>query len=168
MKLKSLSTIILVGAMEFILLAAVRPGLAQTDLNAQLREALCAQNWGQAIAVLDRMKRAARPEYASQIILYRARVQVLARQNVKLSTLMDGCSTPTQPNSAPANNPIPPAPDSVMPPAPGGNMPPVPGSNIPPTPGSNMPPVPSNNMAPVPGSNIPPAPGGDVLPVPPP
>jgi hypothetical protein len=143
MKLQRSSTTILVGAIELALLATARPGLAQTDLNAELRQALCAQNWGQAIEVLDRLQRASGREYASQINLYRARVQVLARQNVKLSSEMEGCSNPSPPSSAPANNPIPP----------------TPGSPIPPTP---------NNISPVPGSPIPPPPGSDVLPVPPP
>ena len=132
MKLQRLSTAILVVAIELALVATGRPSLAQTDLNAELRQALCAQNWGQALDVLDRLKRASGREYASQINLYRARVQVLARQNVKLASEMEGCSNPSSPSSAPANNPIPPAPGSPIPPAPG------------------IPPAPSNDVLPVP------------------
>lgn len=147
MKLQRFSTAILVLAIELAFCTTARPSLAQTDLNAELRQALCAQNWGHALDVLDRLKRATGREYASQINLYRARVQVLARQNVKLSSEMEGCSTPSPSDSAPANNPIPPTPGI---PAPG--IPPAP--NIPPAPG-------------IPTPGIPPAPTNDVLPVPP-
>ena len=138
MKLQRLSTTILVVAIEWVLLATAHPGLAQTDLNAELRQALCAQNWGQALDVLDRMKRASGREYASQINLYRARVQVLARQNVKLSSGMEECSASSPSDSTPANNPIPPAPAPGISPAP----------NIPPAPG--ILPTPSNDVLPVP------------------
>jgi hypothetical protein len=144
MKLQRLSTAILVVTIELVLLATARPGIAQTDLNAELRQALCAQNWGQALDVLDRMKRASGREYASQINLYRARVQVLARQNVKLSSVMERCSTSSPSDSAPANNPIPPAPTDNTPPTPGIPLTP----DIPPAPG--ILPAPSNDVLPVP------------------
>jgi hypothetical protein len=134
MKLNRSSTVLLLATMEFVFLAAAPISLAQTDLNAQLRQALCAQNWGQALDTLDRMKRAAGREYASQITLYRSRIQVLARENVKLSRLTDACSTSSPLNSAPANNSTAPAPSINMPPAPSGDIPRLPIPNLPPPP----------------------------------
>lgn len=150
MKLPILSTVILLVVIECVLLVTAQPGLAQTELNAQLKQALCAQNWGQALNVLDKLKRAAGPEYGAQINLYRARVQVLARQNVKLSQLIDGCSTPSAPSSAPANSPISPTPNNNISPTPSNNIPPTPNNNIPPTPSNNIPPTPNRNLLPVP------------------
>ena len=46
----------------FFLLTSFRIAFSQTDLNAQLRQALCSQNWGQAIEILDQMKSAADPQ----------------------------------------------------------------------------------------------------------
>lgn len=119
MKLKGLTITILVASIGFVQLAAARPGLSQTeptDLNTELRQALCAENWEQALQILNRMKRAAGPEYASQIIMYQGRIESLARKNVNLSALIDGCSDASVPSgSAPANNAIPPAPNSTIP-----------------------------------------------------
>ena len=147
MKFNHSSITLLVAAMEFILLTAAHPGLAQPDLNAQLRQALCSQNWGQALQVLDHMKKAADPRYTSQINLYRSRIQVLARENVKLSKLIDNCSAPAPANSAPASNSTPLAPSPDIPPAPSNNPPATaPSNEIPPSfspsPIPNLPPPP--------------------------
>ena len=140
------SITLLVAAMEFVLLTAARPSLAQPDLNVQLRQALCAQNWGQALQVLAQMKRAVEPRYTSQINLYRSRIQVLARENVQLSKLIDNCSAPSPANSAPANSSTPPAPSPDIPPAPSNNPPVAPSNEIPPSlspsPIPNLPPPP--------------------------
>jgi hypothetical protein len=146
MKFNHSSITLLVAAMEFVLLTAARPGLAQPDLNVQLRQALCAQNWGQALQVLDQMKRAAEPRYRSQINLYRSRIQVLARENVQLSKFIGDCSAPAPANSAPASNSTPLAPSPDIPPAPSINPPVAPSNEIPPSfspsPIPNLPPPP--------------------------
>ena len=129
-------------AIEFFFLINPRIGFSQTDLNAQLRQALCSQNWGQAIEILDQMNRAAGPQYRSQINLYRARVQALARENVKLSKSIDNCSAPSPPSSAPANPSIPPTPSSDIPPAPSTNTPLPPSSDFAPSVLPNLPPPP--------------------------
>jgi hypothetical protein len=144
MKFNRSSITLLIAAMEFVLLTAARPGLAQPDLNAQLRQALCAQNWGQALQVLDQMKKAVDPRYRSQINLYRSRIQVLARENVTLSQSIGDCSAPSQPSSAPANPSPPLAPSNEIPPAPSNNPPAAaPSNEIPPvSPIPNLPPPP--------------------------
>jgi len=137
-----LSATIGLTGIGFFLLTTGRIGLSQIDLNAQLRQALCSQNWGQAIEILDQMKSAADPQYRSQINLYRARVQVLARENVKLSKSIDNCSAPSPPSSAPANPSIPPTPSSDIPPAPSTNTPLPPSSDFAPSVLPNLPPPP--------------------------
>lgn len=64
-----------------------RPSFSQADvkpdLNVQLKLALCSQNWGQAIQVIDRMK-AASPEQTAQLTLYRGQLQNLLRSGSKV------------------------------------------------------------------------------------
>lgn len=130
MNLKRLTTAIGVVALAFLPLAAARPSLSQTDLNLQLQQALCAQNWGGALKILSQMKTAAGPEYAAQITMYQGRIEALARENVPLSQLIDGCDKLTAP--APASMDSPPAPGSdMLPPPPPGGLPALP-SNPPP------------------------------------
>lgn len=136
-------------ALGFFLLTSPRLGFSQTDLNAQLRQALCSQNWGQAIEILDQIKSAADPQYRSQINLYRARVQVLAREDVKLSKSIDNCSAPSPPSSAPS-------PPSSAPTNP--SIPPTPSRDIPPAPSTNTPLAPSSDFAPSVLPNLPPPP----------
>ncbi len=134
MKFKSFTTTIGLAAIVWVQLAATRPSLSQTDLDGQLLQALCAQNWGQALQVIDQMKRAAGPEYASQLNLYRGNVEVLARENVNLSKLMEGCpGGPPPSDSASTDNPIPPTPSSDIPSSPG-SIPSLPGDALPPPP----------------------------------
>ena len=133
----------------FFLLTTGQIGLSQIDLNAQLRQALCSQNWGQAIEILDQMKSAADPQYRSQINLYRARVQVLARENVKLSKSIDNCSAPSPPSSAPSPPSSAPANPSIAP---------TPSRDIPPAPSTNTPLAPSSDFAPSVLPNLPPPP----------
>lgn len=102
MKLKVLTTAILLSAVPFLPLAITRPSLSQSptpspspsqpDLNAQLQQALCAQNWGRALQILDQMKRRASPEYDSQITLYRGRIAAIARENAKVPGWTVGCT----------------------------------------------------------------------------
>ncbi|HEY9599269.1 MAG TPA: hypothetical protein V6D33_16520 [Cyanophyceae cyanobacterium] len=101
MKLKVV-TAILLSALPFIPLAITPPSLSQSptpspspsqpDLNAQLQQALCAQNWGRALQILDQMKRRASSEYASQITLYRGRIAAIARENAKVPGWTVGCT----------------------------------------------------------------------------
>lgn len=90
MKLKVLATAVL--ATTTMGLSVARPGLSQTDLNAQLRQAVCTQNWSQAIRVVDQMKKASRPEYASQLTMYRGRLEVLANSDTRVPSGELNCS----------------------------------------------------------------------------
>jgi hypothetical protein len=166
MKFKGLIPAILLAAIGLIPLAAARPSLSQTkptnvsqpNLNLQLQQALCAQNWGQALQILDRMKSAAGPEYASQIVMYRGRIEALARENAQVPGLTQKCAVPSQSTPEPANNNVPPTPEpNSVPPTPEPNsMPPTPESNpMPPAlPNSNgIPPAPDNNNLPTLPSN---------------
>lgn len=102
MKFRILTTAILVGAIELV--ATVRPGLSQTDLNAQLQQALCGQNWGRAIQVVDQMKRVAGRQYAAQLTLYQGQLEVFARENVRIASGIEGCANTSSPTvSAPIN-----------------------------------------------------------------
>ena len=149
MKFKDLIPALLLTVMGLVPLAAARPSLSQTkpttgsppNLNLQLQQALCAQNWGQALQILDRMKSAAEPEYASQIVMYRGRIEALARENAQVPGLTQKCTAPSQSTPQPANNSVPPTPEP---------------SSIPSTPEpSSMPPAlpNSNGMSPVPDTN---------------
>ncbi len=62
-------------------LAALAPARAQNYLNTALNQAICAQDWFQAIVVLDEMKRAL-PARASQLTVYQSQLQSLADRNV--------------------------------------------------------------------------------------
>jgi hypothetical protein len=135
MTIKRLSPLLLLLGMGCVQFAIPAPSLSQTDLNAQLRQALCSQNWQQALQILDQMKREASPEYAARITLYRGRIAVLARENVNAFQSIGDCSAPAP--SAPANI----------------DIPPVPSNDIPPVP-DNIAPPPNNDVLPVPG-NVP-------------
>src|SRR3712207_76715 len=125
MKFNSLIPAILLAATGLVQLAVARPSLSQTkptnvsqpDLNVQLQQALCAQNWGQALQLLDRIKSAAGPDYASQVVMYRGRIEALARQNARVPGLTDGCVVPAQAQTeqtpAPASDTPPLVPDRV-------------------------------------------------------
>lgn len=114
MKLKVLTTAILLSALPFLPLAITRPSLSQSptpspspsqpDLNAQLQQALCAQNWGRALQILDQMKRRASPEYDSQITLYRGRIAAIARENAKVPGWTVGCTGGTTASGNPSAN----------------------------------------------------------------
>ncbi len=99
MKLRILTTIALLSAMELIQLAAARPSLSQTDLNTQLQEALCAQNWGRAIQVIDQMKKVAGRENASQLNFFRGQLEVIARENADVPEWKEACPTPEIPTT---------------------------------------------------------------------
>ena len=78
--LASVSTITILG-----LLAS--PSLSQTDinaeLNAELKQAICTQQWRKAINILNRMK-ARVPQMESQLISYRRQIQTLANSRARI------------------------------------------------------------------------------------
>jgi hypothetical protein len=159
MKFKDLIPALLLTVMGLVPLAAARPSFSQTkpttvsqpNLNLQLQQALCAQNWGQALQILDRMKSAAEPEYASQIVMYRGRIEALARENARVPGLTEKCTVPSPSTPEPANNNVPstadpnsmpltPEPSSMPPALPDSNsMPPASDPN-------NLPTLPNNGL----------------------
>lgn len=151
MKLKGLNTASLLAAVGLIQFVGATPSLSQTDLNTRLRQALCAQNWGQAMQIIDQMKRAAGPQYAAQLTLYRGQIATLARENVNLSKLLNKCSEASTPSSTtPTDNSIPPTPSSNIPPAPSNGIPTLPSSDIPQAPSNSIPTLPSSDNLPPP------------------
>jgi len=89
-----------------LLLATVTIGLtaaplsAQTALNAQLQQAVNAQNWSRAIQIVDRMI-LEYPENADQLRAYRARLESLAGGNVSPPPLASPSRTMPSANAAP-------------------------------------------------------------------
>ena len=136
MKLKVLTTVLL---LELSQLAAIRPSLSQNDLNAQLQEALCSQDWGRALQVIDQMKKVAGRQYASELTLYRGRLEVLARENAKVPEWTQGCADGNAGSGGnPSGSPTP-APNQPMPPP--GTVPEVPTPNSPVAPSEPVPEV---------------------------
>lgn len=166
MKLKVLTTIILLSAMELVQLAAASPSFSQNDLNAQLQESLCAQNWGRALQTIDQMKKVAGREYASQLTLYRGRIEVLARENARVPGWTEGCagggasSGGNRPGSQnPAPNPLL-TPPSAVPQVPAPNSPMTSPDNIQQVPAPNPPVTPPDSVPEVPVPNPPISPSG--------
>ncbi|HAA32048.1 MAG TPA: hypothetical protein DCE56_35515 [Cyanobacteria bacterium UBA8553] len=162
MKLKVLTTIILLSAMELVQLAVAPPSFSQNDLNAQLQESLCAQNWGRALQILDQMKKAAGREYASQLTLYRGRVEVLARENARVPGWTQGCAGGGEPSGGsqtPAPNPLL-TPPSAVPEAPVPNLPMTPPGAVPEFPAPNPPQTLPDAVPEVPAPNPPLTPPG--------
>ncbi|NJK99888.1 MAG: hypothetical protein HC910_04685 [Spirulinaceae cyanobacterium SM2_1_0] len=87
-------------------LTAARPAQAQSYLNETLSQAICAQDWFQAIVVLEEMKRVL-PNRAERLTIYQSQLQNLADRNV----FMPGwdCATGGLPSatSAPGSEPDP-------------------------------------------------------------
>lgn len=144
MKLKVLTTIILLSAMELVQLAAARPSFSQNDLNAQLQESLCAQDWGRALQIVDQMKKAADRQYASQLTLYRGRLEVLARDNAKVPGGTQSCTGGGASSGGNRSGSQSPAPNPLLTPPSAVPEVPAPTSNPPMTsPGSPEVPVPN-------------------------
>lgn len=84
---------------------------AQGDLNAQLRTAVCSQNWGGAIAVVDRMRPLVPNNSPSQgqLTNYRQQLENLLRVDLRLENwaCTAGQPIPALPSnvSSPANTP---------------------------------------------------------------
>lgn len=64
----------------------------QPNLNAQLQQAICTQNWSQAIQVVDKMKKVSTSEYASQLTIYRGRLEALANSKARVPSADLNCS----------------------------------------------------------------------------
>lgn len=64
------------------------------ELNANLQQAVCSQNWSRAIATIDQMLAIApTPEAQSQLTAYRSRLQGLANSNSKIPpAALPGCA----------------------------------------------------------------------------
>jgi hypothetical protein len=90
MKLKALATAVL--ATTAMGLSVARPGLSVPDLNAQLQQAVCSQNWIQAIQITEQMKKVVGSEYASQLTRYQGRLESLAREGTRVPTAQMSCS----------------------------------------------------------------------------
>ncbi|MFB2833933.1 hypothetical protein [Floridanema evergladense] len=78
--LVSVATIAILGL-------SVSPSLSQTDinaeLNAELKQAICTQQWRKAIRILDSM-RARVPQLESQLVSYRRQIQTLANSRARI------------------------------------------------------------------------------------
>ncbi|MFB2878258.1 hypothetical protein [Floridanema aerugineum] len=83
MKLKFLAS----AATITILGLLASPSLSQTDinaeLNAQLKQAICTQQWRKAINILNRM-RARVPQMERELITYRRQIQTLANSRARI------------------------------------------------------------------------------------
>lgn len=83
MKLKFLAS----AATISILGLLANPSLSQTDinaeLNAQLKQAICTQQWRKAINILNRM-RARVPQMESELVSYRRQIQTLANSRARI------------------------------------------------------------------------------------
>jgi hypothetical protein len=64
------------------------------NLNASLQKAVCAQNWAQAIKVIDRMRKVVRdPNTQSQLVAYRQQLRGLENSNVPVpASVLTGCT----------------------------------------------------------------------------
>lgn len=56
----------------------------KNQLNIRLRQSLCAQNWGQAIQVIDQM-RAVAPEYTARLITYRSQLVAFRNSRARIA-----------------------------------------------------------------------------------
>ena len=83
MKFKVLASAALIGTVGL----AASPSLSQIDvnaqLNAQLRQAVCAQQWRRAIQIVDRMRVRA-PQLDTQLTSYRRQLQDLAKSRARI------------------------------------------------------------------------------------
>lgn len=77
---------------------------AQVDLNVELKQALCSQDWQKTLRVLDRMI-VASPEYATEIRVYRGRIAAFAQKKVKFPNWTTGCFDEKAPVGADGNTP---------------------------------------------------------------
>ncbi|NEO32963.1 MAG: hypothetical protein F6K36_21570 [Symploca sp. SIO3C6] len=95
MQLRTLTTAILLTVIELIFAGS---SLAEIDLNAELKNSLCAQDWEKAIEILDLMKAAA-PESAEEITLYRSRIYGFIDSGVVVLNWPSDCTIDDTPAS---------------------------------------------------------------------
>ncbi|MCW6034799.1 hypothetical protein K4A83_00710 [Spirulina subsalsa FACHB-351] len=82
---------ILTGVTALLLLGSL-PSYAQ-DLNGQLRQAVCQQNWTEAIAIVDRMMQRS-PNQADRLRTYRQNLASLRERGVKVPNWQENCQPP--------------------------------------------------------------------------
>jgi hypothetical protein len=154
MKFRGLITVVLVGAIELIPLTAVRPSLAQSNLNTQLNRALCTQDWGRAIQIIDQMKKVAGPQYASQLTLYRGQLEAIARENVRIPGWTTGCAGDSSNSEMPGGS-QPMINPGVTPEIPGGSQPMINPGATPEIPGGSQPMINPGATPEIPGGTQP-------------
>lgn len=89
----------------FILLGLVTgtsQSLGQSDLNARLKNALCAQDWQQAIRIVDRMRAIAQPSERDQLLLYRGQLETFASSRARIPNWPADCPRAAAPAPAPS------------------------------------------------------------------
>ncbi|NEO26110.1 MAG: hypothetical protein F6K03_04240 [Kamptonema sp. SIO4C4] len=92
MWLKCLRSVVLV-----VVFGAVSPPSFAQNLNAQLRTAICDQNWGEAIEIIDRMAERS-PDNADSLRRYRQRLQDLRNAEVHIPDWSENCTTESLPS----------------------------------------------------------------------
>jgi len=100
MKAKVIAIALLLNTLGF---TAVPRSVAQ-DANTQLQQAVCTQDWKEAIAIVDQLL-AATPQQSSernQLTTYRRRLQALSTSNANIPNWSKRCTTQAVP--APATN----------------------------------------------------------------
>lgn len=75
----------------------------QPNLNAQLKKALCLQDWGRSIQILDRMKVSA-PESAAEIATYRQQIEGLQRSGAKIPNWPSNCTATNTESTTPGSS----------------------------------------------------------------
>jgi hypothetical protein len=77
-------------ALLLLLGVSANQSFAATDLNAQLKQALCAQNWQQALKIVDQMRSRA-PQDSDRLLQYRSQLEVLANANASIPNWPADC-----------------------------------------------------------------------------
>jgi aldose sugar dehydrogenase len=102
MKLKIIAVALLLNTLGF---AAVPRSIAQ-DANTQLQQAVCAQDWKNAIAIVDRII-AATPQQSprrTHLETYRSRLESLSSSSTNIPNWSERCSTQAIPTPTPSSN----------------------------------------------------------------
>ncbi|MDB9314354.1 hypothetical protein PN462_14675 [Spirulina sp. CS-785/01] len=86
-----------------VLLGTFSPPSVAQNLNEQLRNAICNQNWGGAIEIIDRMAERS-PENAESLRTYRQRLETLRNAEVRIPDWSENCQIEALPS---ANSPTP-------------------------------------------------------------
>lgn len=94
MKLRILALSLILWATGLV---SPQPSQGSNQLNEQLRQAICGQNWYRAIQIIQRMKQLA-PQDAGRLTVYQNRLQSLAERNLRLPDW--NCATEGLPTAA--------------------------------------------------------------------